>query len=222
VKKSGRGSGSLQEKLRFRTTQDIIDAAYTGLLPDRIMITVHPQRWGDSFVTWIWELVFQNVKNLGKKAVVFRDQKPEVRSQRSESRRSKMKINSAKDLNVYKKAYALAMKIFEISKTFPKEERYALTNQIRRSSRSVCLNLREAWAKRRYEAHFISKLIPTSRDDGENSETNSSLDFAKDCSYISIEVHKLLNAQTIEIGKMLGSMINNPESFLIHSAQYKS
>lgn len=61
-----------------------------------------------------------------------------------------MQINSAKDLIVYNKAYDLAMEIFEISKTFPKEEKYALTGQIRRSSRSVCLNLREAWAKRRY------------------------------------------------------------------------
>ena len=70
-----------------------------------------------------------------------------------------MQINSAKELNVYKKAYSLAMKIFEISKSFPKEERYALTSQVRRSSRSICLNLREAWSKRRYEAHFISKSI---------------------------------------------------------------
>ena len=69
-----------------------------------------------------------------------------------------MRLNSAKDLEVYKKAYDLAMKIFRLSKKFPDEERFALTSQIRRSSRSVCLNLREAWAKRRYEAHFISKL----------------------------------------------------------------
>jgi len=69
-----------------------------------------------------------------------------------------MLIKSAKDLEVYKKAYKLAMEIFETSKLFPTEEKYALTSQIRRSSRSVCLNLREAWAKRRYEAHFISKL----------------------------------------------------------------
>ena len=88
-----------------------------------------------------------------------------------------MKINSAKDLEVYKKAYKLAMDIFQISKSFPAEEKYALTSQIRRSSRSVCLNLREAWSKRRYEAHFISKLTDC---DGENSETDSSLDFAKD------------------------------------------
>jgi four helix bundle protein len=88
-----------------------------------------------------------------------------------------MLINSAKDLTVYKTAYELAMRIFELSKKFPPEERFALTGQIRRSSRSVCLNLREAWAKRRYEAHFISKLTDC---DGENSETNSSLDFAHD------------------------------------------
>ena len=69
-----------------------------------------------------------------------------------------MQINSAKDLEVYKVAYALAMEIFEISRGWPPEERYSLTDQIRRASRSVCSNLREAWAKRRYEAHFISKL----------------------------------------------------------------
>jgi four helix bundle protein len=93
-----------------------------------------------------------------------------------------MRLNSAKDLEVYKKAYKLAMDIFELSKRFPAEERFALTGQIRRSSRSVCLNLREAWAKRRYEAHFVSKLTDC---DGENSETDSSLDFAKDCGYVT-------------------------------------
>jgi len=69
-----------------------------------------------------------------------------------------VKITSAKDLTVYKKAYALAMRIFEVTKRFPPEERYALTGQLRRSSRSPCRSLREAWAKRRYEAHFASKL----------------------------------------------------------------
>ncbi|MBU1678207.1 MAG: four helix bundle protein [Bacteroidetes bacterium] len=125
-----------------------------------------------------------------------------------------MKLNSAKDLVVYQKAYSLALEIFETTKTFPKEEKYALTSQVRRSSRSVCLNLREAWAKRRYEAHFISKLTDW---DGENSETDSSLDFAKDCNYISAEVHKNLTDQVLEVGKMLGSMIKNPTSFLIKS-----
>ena len=123
-----------------------------------------------------------------------------------------MQINSAKDLEVYKKAYSLAMQIFDLSKTFPREERYVLTDQIRRSSRSVCLNLREAWAKRRYEAHFVNKLTDC---DGENSETDSSLDFAKDCGYISSEEHKILTNQNAEIGRMLGSMINNPISFII-------
>lgn len=125
-----------------------------------------------------------------------------------------MQINSAKDLTVYQKAYDLAMQIFELSKSFPKEEQYALTGQIRRSSRSVCLNLREAWAKRRYEAHFISKLTDC---DGENSETDSSLDFAKDCGYISSEEHSSLTNTVSEVGKMLGSMINSPQSFLIKS-----
>src|SRR5947208_9836645 len=123
-----------------------------------------------------------------------------------------IRINSARDLKVYKIAYELAMKIFEISKKFPPEERFALTSQIRRSSRSVCLNLREAWAKRRYEAHFVSKLTDC---DGENSETDSSLDFARDCQYISQEQHADLVALCREVGKMLGSMINNPRSFLI-------
>ena len=91
---------------------------------------------------------------------------------------SAMQIDSPKDLNVYKKAYVLVTEIFELSKCFPVEERFALTSQIRRSSRSICLNLREAWAKRRYEAHFISKLTDC---DGENGETDSSLDFGRDC-----------------------------------------
>jgi four helix bundle protein len=124
-----------------------------------------------------------------------------------------MQINSAKDLEVYKKAYSLAMEIFEVSKTFPKAEKYSLTDQIRRSSRSVCLNLREAWSKRRYEAHFLSKLTDC---DGENSETDSSLDFSRDCGYISNEEHNRLTTENRAIGKMLGSMINNPGSFLIN------
>ena len=99
------------------------------------------------------------------------------------------RINSAKDLRVYQKAYALAMEIFKLSKKWPLEEKFSLTDQIRRSSRSVCSNLREAWAKRRYEAHFISKLTDA---DGENSETDTWLDFAKDCGYISVADHNRL------------------------------
>jgi four helix bundle protein len=122
------------------------------------------------------------------------------------------RLNSAKDLDVYQKAYVLAMKIFEVSKRFPAEERYSLTGQIRRSSRSVCLNLREAWAKRRYEAHFVSKLTDC---DGENSETDTALDFARECGYLSKEQHEELTALCAEIGKMLGSMIINPTPFLV-------
>lgn len=123
-----------------------------------------------------------------------------------------MAVQSVKELTVYKKAYRLAMEVFEISKRFPEEERYALTSQIRRSSRSVCLNLREAWAKRRYERHFVSKL---SDCDGECNETDSSLDFAKDCAYVSADTHAELIALNTEVGKMLGSMLRSPEKFLI-------
>jgi four helix bundle protein len=123
-----------------------------------------------------------------------------------------MQIESAKDLKVYKLAYDLAMKLFAITKSFPDEERYALTSQIRRSSRSVCLNLREAWAKRRYEAHFLSKLTDS---DGEANETDSSIDFSRDCAYISAELHDTLSKQCAEVRRMLGAMIKKPEPFLI-------
>ena len=122
-----------------------------------------------------------------------------------------MEIRSAKELIVYKKAFDLAMRIFDVSRGFPAEERYALTGQIRRSSRSVCMNLREAWAKRRYQAHFISKL---SDCDGENAETDTSLDFAHSCGYISSELHNQLTDLSTEIGKMLGAMILHPDKFV--------
>lgn len=123
-----------------------------------------------------------------------------------------MLIRSAKELEVYRKAYALSMSIFKVSQRFPTEERYAITGQIRRSSRSVCMTLREAWAKRRYPAHFISKLTDC---DGENGETDTSLDFAKDCNYISPEDHADLTAGAAEVGRMLGAMIRDPTPFLI-------
>ena len=123
-----------------------------------------------------------------------------------------MQINSAKDLEVYKVAYALAMEIFEISSCWPPEEKYSLTDQIRRASRSVCTNLREAWAKRRYEAHFIMKLTDS---DGENSETDAWLDFAKDCGYLNMADYERLSEKCRSVGKMLGSMLRNPEPFLL-------
>jgi len=129
--------------------------------------------------------------------------------------KSSKRINSAKELQVYQKAYALAMRIFEISKEWPMEERYSLIDQIRRSSRSVCTNLREAWAKRRYKAHFISKLTDA---DGENGETDTWLNFAKDCKYVSKEQHDDLVSECNSTGAMLGKMLNNPDPFLTKKA----
>jgi four helix bundle protein len=120
-------------------------------------------------------------------------------------------IKSAKELRVYKKAYDLAMKIFFLSKSWPADEEYSLTDQIRRASRSVCANLREAWAKRRYEAHFISKLTDA---DGENSDTDTWLDYALDCLYLSVEDHARLTEDNRAIGEMLGAMLNNSRPFL--------
>jgi four helix bundle protein len=125
-----------------------------------------------------------------------------------------MQIKSAKDLIVYQKAYALAMESFEASKKFPAGEKYSLIDQIRRSSRSVCTNLREAWAKRKYEAHFVSKLTDA---DGENGETKTWLDFAHDCGYFPKDDHAIFVEKCREIGAMLGSMINDPSSFLLRS-----
>jgi len=124
-----------------------------------------------------------------------------------------VRINSAKELEVYKMAYSLAMEIFHVSKKFPPEEKFALTNQIRRSSRSVSMNLREAWSKRRYEAHFVSKLTDC---DGENAETETSLDFACDCDYITREKHSHLVDTSHQVGRMLGAMIKNPSPFLLN------
>lgn len=123
-----------------------------------------------------------------------------------------MGVQTVKELEVYTAAYRLAMEIFELSKRFPSEEKFSLTSQIRRSSRSVCLNLREARAKRRYEAHFISKLTDC---DGESNETDTALDFARDCGYVSKEEHEELCALNRSVGRMLGSMIKNPAAFLI-------
>ena len=123
-----------------------------------------------------------------------------------------MILNSANELQIYKTAYKLAMDIFKVSRTWPSEEKYSLTDQIRRSSRSVCVNLEEAWAKRRYKAHFISKLTDV---DGENSETATWLNFAKDCGYLSSENYVCLMNRCRKVGKMTGSMLKNPVHFLL-------
>jgi len=120
-------------------------------------------------------------------------------------------MGSFKDLLAYKKAYQNAMDIFEISKSFPIEERYSLTDQIRRSSRSVCANIGEAYRKRRYPAHFISKLTDA---DAENSETSIWIDFSRDCRYINETDHQRMLSSIMEVGNLLGKMMQDPGKFL--------
>lgn len=115
-----------------------------------------------------------------------------------------------KETTLYKKAFALAMEIFEVSKSFPKEEKYSLTDQVRRSSRSVCANLAEAYRKKRYSANFISKLTDC---DAENSETGVWIDFAFSCNYINGTTQKNLIEKNEEIGKLINHMLNNPDKY---------
>ena len=114
------------------------------------------------------------------------------------------------DLLAYKKSFSIAMRIFEITKTFPKEETYSLTDQIRRSSRSVPATIAEAYRKRIYPKHFYSKLTDS---DGENSETQVWLEFALSCKYISETIYQELVSESIEIGKLLNYMLLNPDKF---------
>lgn len=120
------------------------------------------------------------------------------------------KVNSVRELEVYKSAFALQQEIFALSKKFPKEETYSLTDQIRRSSRSIGANLSEAWAKRRYPAHFLSKLTDA---DGELQETLHWLASAVACGYLSTDLAARLQEDATIVGKQLGSMINRHESF---------
>ncbi|RJP70816.1 MAG: four helix bundle protein [Ignavibacteriales bacterium] len=119
-------------------------------------------------------------------------------------------MGSFKDLIVYKYAFELAMEIFEESKNFPKLEQYSLTDQIRRSSRSVCANIGECYRKRIYRAHFLSKV---SDADMENSETQVWLEFALACGYIPKTKYDLFLKQSEEIGRLLGDMMNNPGKY---------
>ncbi len=114
------------------------------------------------------------------------------------------------DLLAYRKSFDLAMKIFEISKTFPKEETYSLTDQVRRSSRSVSINIAEAYRKRSYPKHFISKLTDS---DSENSETQGWLEFAYACKYIDGDLFEELMITSQEFGKLIFFTIKNPDKF---------
>lgn len=122
------------------------------------------------------------------------------------------KITSHRELISYQKAFSLAMTIFELSKNFPKEEKYSLTDQIRRSSRSVCANLAEAWRKRRYEKAFVAKL---SDSEAEAAETQTWLDFAVKCGYLTPEIGKQLSREYDEILSILVKIIHNPHPWLI-------
>ncbi|HPD14978.1 MAG TPA: four helix bundle protein [Planctomycetota bacterium] len=113
-------------------------------------------------------------------------------------------------LKVYQRAYQLAMEIFRITKRFPPAERYSLTDQIRRTSRSVAANIAEGYRKRRYVNVFVLKLTDS---DGEAAETQVWLDFLRDCGYISAEQRNELVTGYEEVGRMLGGMIERPERF---------
>ena len=127
-------------------------------------------------------------------------------------------VKTYKDLEVYQMAFDGAMKIYEITKEFPKEEKYSMTDQIRRSSRSVCANLGESWRKRRYKLSFVSKL---SDSETEAAETQIWLEFALHCGYIGENQHHDLNALYDNvIGKII-RMIDNPGSWLLRNIDHK-
>jgi len=118
--------------------------------------------------------------------------------------------DSFRDLIVYQKSRHLQLEIFIVTKSFPREEMFSLTDQIRRSSRSIGSNISEAWAKRRYEKHFISKLTDS---DGEQMETQHWIETALDCEYIDQQTSSLLIEKCLEIGRMLGGMMEKADLF---------
>lgn len=120
-------------------------------------------------------------------------------------------LRGHRDLKVYQLAYKLAMDVFHASKAFPKEEKYSLTDQIRRSSRSIAANIAEGFRKRQYPKMFVSKLADA---DGEAAETQVWLDFARDCKYMPPKIQEELTKGYEEVGKMLGTMMSMPEKFL--------
>jgi four helix bundle protein len=123
-----------------------------------------------------------------------------------------MRYKGYRDLKVYKLAYQLAMDIYAISRKFPKEEKFSLTDQITRSSRSVPANIAEAWHKRHYIKMFVNKIVDAS---GEAGETEVWLDFACDCKYITREQHTNFKDAYAEVNRMLFGMISKPERFVI-------
>jgi four helix bundle protein len=124
---------------------------------------------------------------------------------------------SFRDLVVYQKSRELQQEIFKLTRSFPKDETFSLTDQIRRSSRSIGANLAEAWAKRRYEKHFISKLTDS---DGEQMETQHWVETAFDCEYINQNIKNQLLEKCLEIGRMIGKMIEKAELFCGEPTSY--
>jgi four helix bundle protein len=120
-------------------------------------------------------------------------------------------LKGHRDLKVYQLAYKLAMEIYHESKAFPKDERFSLTDQIRRSSRSVAANIAEGFRKRQYPKMFLSKLADS---DGEAAETQVWIDVARDCGYMPIKRRDELTKGYEEVGKMLGTMMSMPEKFM--------
>jgi four helix bundle protein len=131
----------------------------------------------------------------------------------------KKPIQSHRELEVYRMAFEAAMRIFELTKSFPAEERYSLTDQIRRSSRSVCANLTEAWRKRRYEGAFLIKL---SDAEAEAAETQTWLEFAVKCNYLTSETGRELYQLYDQILGKLVNMINHPAPWLMPNKTSKS
>ncbi|MBA4390679.1 MAG: four helix bundle protein [Syntrophus sp. (in: bacteria)] len=134
----------------------------------------------------------------------------EIERQKQKPKNRVQAIHSVGDLEVYALAFETAMNIFETSKTFPKEEKYSLTDQIRRASRSVCANLAEGWRKRRYKAVFINKLLDSAQ---EAAETQTWLQFALQCKYINKELFEELNEKYEHIFAMLNNMEKKADSF---------
>ena len=127
-------------------------------------------------------------------------------------------LKGHRDLKVYQQAYKLAMDIYNTSKRFPKEEKYSLTDQMRRSSRSVAANIAEGFRKRQYPKMFVSKLADA---DGEAAETQVWLDFARDCEYMSPKLQAELTKGYEEVGRMLGAMMSMPEKFMPRNLRSK-
>jgi four helix bundle protein len=128
----------------------------------------------------------------------------------AENERGNMSAKNVKETKVYKLGFELAMEIFEITKSFPREEKYSLIDQIRRSSRSVCVCLLEAYRKKKYMPHFVAKVTDS---DMENSETSGWLDFSLACKYMEEVVYTKLTSKSEEVGRLLNHMINNPEKY---------